>query len=112
MENQPTPTPAPSVKDANLYAALSYVLGLITGIFFFLISKDKYVRFHAMQSIVLSVVLAVVSYILGRVPGIGGMIDSLFSLAALVLYIVLIIKAYKGEKYKLPVIGDFAEKQA
>jgi len=40
------------------------------------------------------------------------MIDSLFSLAALVLYIVLIIKAYKGRKYKLPVIGDFAEKQA
>jgi uncharacterized membrane protein len=109
MENQ---TPVANVSKPNTAAALSYVLGLITGLYFYLTNKDKYVRFHAMQSIVLSIVLMVISYIIGYLPGIGYMLSPLVNLAALALVIFLIIKAYHGEKFKVPVIGDFAEKQA
>ncbi|MDE2312274.1 MAG: DUF4870 domain-containing protein [Patescibacteria group bacterium] len=93
-------------------AALSYVLGFITGIYFYVTSKDAYVRFHAMQSTVLSVALIVLSIILGYVPVLGALLSPLISLGTLILVIVLIIKAYHGEKYKLPYIGDFAEKKA
>jgi len=121
MDNQinqePTPKPASqppiaSGLDNNTAAALSYVLGFITGLFFFLTSKDKYVRFHAMQSIAMSIVLIVISYVLGFIPFLGVILSPLVGLASLILWIIMIIKAYKGEKYKLPYIGDFAEKQA
>ncbi len=120
MDNQTNPqpnpiSPAPPVADGlnqNTAAALSYVLGFITGLFFFLTSKNKYVRFHAMQSTVLSIILTVISYVLGYLPLLGAMLSPLVSLASLILWIVMIIKAYKGEKYKLPYIGNFAEKQA
>jgi len=120
MDNQTNPQPnhvnsAPPAGgglNQNTAAALSYVLGFITGLFFFLTSKNKYVRFHAMQSIAISVVLTVISYVLGYLPYLGAMLSPLVGLASLILWIVMIIKAYKGEKYKLPYIGDFAEKQA
>ena len=66
--------------------------------------ENKFVRFHAMQSIILSVAATV----MGFVPLVG----LLASLAYIVLWIVMMIKAYNGEKFKLPIIGDIAEKNA
>jgi len=98
--------------DENVAGLLCYVLGWVTGLVFFLIEKDsKFVRFHAMQSIIVFGVLSVASIILRWIPIIGGIISGLIGLLSLVLWIILMIKAYQGEKFKLPWAGDMAEKQ-
>lgn len=110
----------------NLAAALSYVLGIITGVVFLVVEKDPFVRFHAYQSIFLSVawfafwiVFTVISSILGMIPFVGflavifGLLVSLvLGLGSLILVLVLIIKAYHGERFKVPYIGNMAEKYA
>jgi len=99
--------------EENIAGLLTYVLGWITGLVFFLIEKEnKFVRFHAMQSIIVFGSLTVVSFVLSFIPFIGGIISWLLSILALVLWIVLMIKAYQGQKYKLPWAGDIAEKYA
>ena len=95
--------------DANVAAMLSYVCGVITGLIFFLIEKQSpYVRFHAMQSMLLSVAFFVLSIVSGWLPVLGLIV----TLAGLVLWIVLMVKAYHGERWKLPMIGDLAERNA
>jgi uncharacterized membrane protein len=93
----------------NVAAMLSYLLGFISGLVFYLLEKDnKYVRFHAMQSILVSAILFVVGFIIMLIPA----VNILFGLAELALWIALMLKAYQGEKFKLPLIGDLAEKNA
>ena len=92
----------------NTAAALSYVLGWLTGIVFLLIEKDPFVRFHAMQSIVAFGLLTVLSF----VPVIGWLLSPLLMIVGFILWLVLIFKAYQGEEFKLPWIGEFAQKQA
>src|SRR6056297_1288558 len=83
----------------NEAGALAYVFGWITGLIFFLLEKkSEKVKFHALQAIMFSVALMVI----GWIPVIGWFI----SIAGLVIGIFLIVKAYQGKKYKLPVIGD------
>ena len=97
--------------EENIAALLSYVLGWITGLIFFLIEKDsKFVKFHAMQSIITFAGLMIVSWILSLLPVIGWIISWLLGILALVLWIILMIKAYQGERFKLPIVGDLAEK--
>ena len=99
--------------DANVAALLSYLLGFITGIIFYVLEKEnKFVRFHAMQSIIVFGFFIVVSIIALVVPVIGPVISGLANLASLVLWVILMIKAYQGEKFKLPVAGDIAEQKA
>lgn len=101
--------------DENIEAALSYFLGFLTGILFFVLEKEsKFVKFHAMQSIAVFIALFVINMFLGIILGItvvGLMLLPLIYLLEFILWIVLMYKAYKGEKFKLPVVGDFAEKQ-
>lgn len=92
----------------NTAAALSYVLGWLTGIIFLLVEKDPFVRFHAMQSIVTFGILTIIPL----VPVVGWVLSPLIIVAGFVLWLVLIFKAYQGEEFKLPVIGEFAKKQA
>ncbi len=97
----------------NLAALLSYVLGFITGIIFFVIEKQsKFVKFHAMQSILVSAALMVLSFVLGFIPFIGWLALILLGPVSFVLWIILMVKAYKYVWFKLPVVGDIAEKQA
>lgn len=91
----------------NTAAALSYALGWLTGILFLILEKDEFVRFHAMQSILVFGALTVISIF----PLLGWMLAPILGIAGFVLWLVLIYKAYQGEKFKLPVVGDFAEKQ-
>jgi len=103
--------------EENVAGALCYVLGWITGIIFYIMEKDnKFVRFHAMQSIIvflpLSIMLGIFQGILLFVPFIGWAISALIGLFMFVLWLVLMLKAYQGEKFKLPVVGDIAEKHA
>jgi uncharacterized membrane protein len=97
--------------DENIEAALSYLLGFITGILFFVLEKDsKFVKFHAMQSIAVFVALVVINTIL-TLTIVGIVLLPLIALLGFILWIVLMYKAYNGEKFKLPFVGDFAEKQ-
>lgn len=98
--------------EENVAGLLSYVLGFITGIIFFVLEKDsKFVKFHAMQSIILFVGIMVLTFILGFIPIIGWVLSLLIGPLSVILWIVLMLKAYKYEYFKLPVIGDIAEKQ-
>ncbi|HYP06654.1 MAG TPA: hypothetical protein VER03_10535, partial [Bryobacteraceae bacterium] len=99
------------------------VLGFITGILFLVLTpynQDKFVRFHAFQSIFLNgawiAVWILETIIFMMLPWalitIMSMVAMLISLAFLGLWILLMVKAYQGERFKLPIIGDLAEKQA
>ena len=99
--------------DENVAGLLCYILGWISGLVFFLIEKkNKFVRFHALQSIIVFGVLTLASIVLGWIPFIGWVISTIISVLAIVLWIILMIKAYQGEKFKLPWAGDLAEKNA
>ena len=96
---------------ANVAALLCYLVGFVSGIIFLVIEKDnKFVRFHAMQSVitfgaffVLQMVLVYIPFLILLLPIVG--------IGSLILWILLMIKAYQGETFKLPVIGDIAEKK-
>jgi len=99
--------------EANIAGLLCYVLGWVSGLVFILIEKEsKLVRFHAIQSIYVFGTLTVASIVFGWIPVIGLVIRPLLGVLGVVLWIVLIIKAYQGEKYKLPLVGDLAEKRS
>lgn len=98
--------------DPKVSALLAYLLGPVGGIVFYAISKDSFVKFHAMQSILLSVVVFIVYGIVWWVNifGLFFFISWLVDLAIAAVFIIMMVKAYSGERYKLPVIGDMAER--
>lgn len=115
---------ADSGLSENAAATLSYALGWLTGLVFLLIDKRPYVRFHAAQSLVLFGGLHILRIILGMAFGIsflgGGMLGwtgfsfglgiyHLLSLAGFVLWILCMVKAFQGEKFVLPIVGDIAQ---
>ena len=97
---------------ANAAGLLCYLFGWVTGLIFLLIEKEnKFVRFHAMQSLVLFGGIFVANIVLMFIPVIGPLVSILLSLLAFVLWIVLMVKAYQGECYKAPIAGNIAEKK-
>jgi uncharacterized membrane protein len=103
--NPPQPTSTNSEK-GNTNALLCYAVGWITGLIFLLTEKeDKFIRFHAAQSLVVFGALNLITFI----PIIGWMLAPLLVPVSLILWILLMIKAYQGERFKLPVVGDYAE---
>ena len=98
----------------NVAGMLAYFT-IIPAILFLLIepyNKNKFIRFHAFQCLFLAAAIFVVNVVLTFIPILGWIISMLLSLACLALWILLVVKAYQGQKFKLPVIGDLAEKQA
>jgi uncharacterized membrane protein len=101
----------------NVAGALSYLLGPVTGVLFLVLEKEsRFVRFHAAQSIGVSIVLVVVNFalvvlsaILGFLPIIGWLISIALSLvlgmATLVLWLYLMYRAYQGDEWEVPGIG-------
>jgi len=97
----------------NVAGLLCYVLGWVSGLVFVLIEREnKFVRFHAMQSIIVFGALTIASFILGWIPLIGAFFDWIIKVLGFILWIVLMIKAYQGTKFKLPWAGDLAEKRS
>lgn len=95
----------------NVAGLLCYLAGWITGLIFFLIEKEnRFVRFHAMQSIITFGSLTVLFMILGFIPFVGWMLMPILAILQLILWIVLMVKAYQGQLFKLPMVGDMAEK--
>ena len=103
----------------NIEAGLSYVLGWVTGLIFFLMEKqNRFVRFHAMQSLLffggLTVIRIILSFI-GGLPFLGffaGLVGIAVAIIGLVGYIVLLINGFQGKYFKLPIVGDYAERYA
>jgi uncharacterized membrane protein len=94
--------------------AIAY-LTIIPAIIFLVMepyNRSSFIRFHSWQSIFLGITAAVVHTVLAVIPIIGWLLLLPVSLAFLALWIFVIIKASKGERYKLPFIGNFAEQQA
>ena len=99
--------------DANVAAALSYGLGWVTGLLFlFTEPNDRFVRFHAMQSTIVFAALSALCVLLQMVPLLG-MLMMVFLVipASAVLWLILMFKAYQGERFKLPFAGDIAEQK-
>lgn len=89
----------------NTAGALCYLLGWVTGIIFLLIEKqDKFVRFHAMQSVAVFGILTLASFI----PVIGWILSPFLMIGGFILWLVLMVKAYQGEEFELPVVGKLA----
>ncbi len=109
----------------NVAGMLAYFT-IIPAIIFLLVepyNRNKFVRFHSFQClfvavalVVIDVVLMILAAILHIIPVIGWMVTAalwpIYSLAVLLLWVLLVIKAYQHQVYKLPIIGDLAEKQA
>jgi len=120
--------PAPAAGAAhsqmaeNVASLLCYVLGCITGLIFFLIDKRPNVRFHAAQSIVVFGGLTILHYVVGALFGfstfaggfgafgLGVLLYWLIGLLGLVLWVVLMVKAFQGERFRVPIAADVAEK--
>jgi uncharacterized membrane protein len=97
--------------EENIAGLLCYIAGWISGLIFLLIeTENRFVRFHAVQSIIVFGVLNIIGIVFGWIPVFNLFIWPLVGGLAFVLWIVLMYKAYKGEMYKLPVTGDLAEK--
>lgn len=97
--------------EENVASLLCYVLAWVTGIIFVIVEqKNKVVRFHAIQSIIVFLSLSTIGSIMSAL--FGGIFGGMIGLLAFVLWIVLMVKAYQGGIYKLPIAGDFAEKWA
>ncbi|HTZ72503.1 MAG TPA: DUF4870 domain-containing protein [Candidatus Aquilonibacter sp.] len=118
----PSPAVAQTGLSENVAGALCYLFGWVTGLIFYFVDKRPFVRFHAAQSIVTFGALHILSFILGiffgigllgfgafRVISLGWGLYSLVELAAFVLWILLMIKAFQGERFRLPVAADIAE---
>ena len=98
--------------DENIAGLFCYMVGWITGIIFLVLEKEnQFVRFHALQSILTFLPLSVMALLLGWIPFVGWVLAGLVWILTFILWIVLMFKAYRGEKYKLPIAGDIAEKQ-
>ena len=98
--------------EENIAGALAYCLGWVSGLVIILLEKDNdFVRFHAMQSIVIFGALTILSVMLGSILSFGFFFSfaSLINLAAMVLWVVLMVKAYQGERFSLPIVGELAE---
>jgi uncharacterized membrane protein len=108
---------AQSGMSENVAGLLCYLLGWVTGLIFYFIDKRPFVRFHAAQSIVVFGGLTIIRIVLAMLFVSGGLAGFsmgmgllwIVSLIGLVLWILLMIKAFQGEKYRVPLAADLAD---
>ena len=115
-----TGAPAAAGLADNVAGALAYVT-IIPAILFLVLepfNKKRFVRFHSFQCLFFAgawIVLEIGLAFIGHIPFLGWatlVLWPLIGLAAFVIWLILVIKAYQGQMFKLPVIGDMAEQQA
>jgi uncharacterized membrane protein len=96
--------------DANVAAALTYLVGFVTGIIFLIVEKDnRFVRFHAWQSTILFAGIVLFDILLQIVPLLGALLVLFIVIpGSAILWLVMMFKAYQGEEYKLPLVGQMA----
>jgi uncharacterized membrane protein len=97
--------------EPHVAGLLCYVGAWITGIIFFILEqKNNWIRFHAAQAIVTFGTLAIAGLILGWIPFIGAFFSTIIGITGFILWILLMVKAYNGERFKVPWAGDIAER--
>ena len=94
---------APAAQGDTTLALVAYILSWLTGIIVFLIAKDRLAKFHGMQALILGIIGLVISFI----PFVGWLVSFVIWLYGLY---VAIVYAHKGVMYKIPYIGEYAEK--
>lgn len=127
-EPGPAPDPTPDIGSApqpgagtglepNVAGALCYILGVLTGVLFLVIDGQRpFVRFHALQSIgvsigffALGIAVSIVGMVLGVIPLIGWLIGLLLSVAVsaggLILWLYLMYRAWQGDMWEVPIVG-------
>jgi uncharacterized membrane protein len=100
--------------DGNVAAALAYALGWITGLAFLLAERDnRFVRFHALQSALAFGALSALWMVSLSIPFFGSLM-AFFVIppVSVLLWLFMMLKAYQGERYKLPIVGEMAEQRA
>ncbi len=98
--------------DENVVGALCYLFGWITGLVFYVTEpQNRFVRFHAMQSIVVFGAACVALLVCIAIPFLGWILSIFVVYGSAALWLVLMFKAYQGERFKLPVAGDIAEQR-
>jgi uncharacterized membrane protein len=116
----PVAAPGAGGLTDNVAGLLAYIT-IIPSIIFLVMepyNRNRFVRFHSFQNIffcVACIALGIVMSIIGMIPMVGLItlvIWPLIGLGLLVVWVILLLKAYQGQMFKLPVIGDMAEKQA
>lgn len=99
--------------DPKVASLLCYLGGFITGIIFLILEKQsRYVKLHAVQSIVVFVLIVVLYILFGILPLIGWLLALLLAPVSFILWICLMLLALQGKLHKLPIIGDWCEQQA
>ena len=94
--------------DENVAGFFCYLLGFITGIVFIMVEKEsRFVKFHAKQSTITFLGLFVIILLLGWIPVVGFLIW----IFTLILWLILMVKALRGEKYILPIVGKLVEEK-
>ncbi|AJY77637.1 DUF4870 domain-containing protein [Paenibacillus beijingensis] len=107
------PDPSSTGLNPRIAGLICYVLGFVSGFALLMMEKkSRFVKFHAMQSILVSAVFITANLLLGVLPFIGWLIGLLLAPAAFLLWIGLMLAALQGRWARLPVIGDIAERMA
>jgi len=110
-EKLTAPTGTSTGLSPNTAGLLCYVAGWVSGIIFFVLEqKNRFVRFHAAQSIVAFGTITVAGVVLGLIPVVGDAFSTIIGIIGFIVWIIMIVKASNGEWYKLPWAGDVAEK--
>ena len=98
--------------DENLAGALSYSLGWVSGLVFYLVEpQNAFVRFHAVQSMMVFGAACVAFLICLSIPLLGWILSIFVFYGSAALWLLLMFKAYQGERFKLPVVGRMAEER-
>lgn len=99
--------------DPNVAAALSYAIGWVSGAAFLLLEpENRFVRFHAMQSVIVFGSLSLAWMIALSLPFLGWIVAFLvIPPVSAVLWLILMYKAYQGDRFKVPGAGDMAEQR-
>jgi len=96
--------------DPNVVAALSYLLGWVSGLLFLALEPhNRFVRFHAMQSVLVFGPACLAFFIAASIPIVGMLLSIAIFYASAMLWLLLMFKAYQGQKFKLPIAGEMAE---
>lgn len=96
--------------DENIGGMLCYIF-IIGLIFLFMEKENRFIRFHALQSVFLGVALLILSIGLNMIPILGTILSLFLAPLTLALVVFMMYQTYQGKLYKLPVVGDMAEKQ-
>lgn len=99
--------------DARTAGMLCYLLGAVTGLIFLAVEKrSRFVMFHALQSTLLFVSLFIIHFVFGFIPFLGWLGSLLLTPVTLAAWVICMVLALQGKRFKLPLLGDIAERES